>query len=216
MRFNTKLLALYKNTPLRYKVYTAVRCAVCSFDEIERCIPRAGKILDCGCGHGILANLLAMKSDRRYVVGADINKEKIRVATSTLAGRRNIEFNVDDLERSVNTKDVRCFTFIDVLCYVPLEQKRELLKKIYNILPAKGVLVIKSVQEFPRWKYWFILFHMGTIDKVMHRGFRGNAHFIRKEEYLKLLEDIGFEVRFKDISRGYPYPNCLYICTKVK
>jgi len=216
MKFNFELLKLYKNVSLKYKFYTLIRSAVCPFDEIEKFVP-AGKsrMLDCGCGHGIFSNLLAMKSDKRHVIGIDINRDKIKVANSTLGLRKNIEFKVGNLRETEVIKDIRCFTFIDVLCYIPLGEKKELLKKIYNILPVGGTLIIKSMQEFPRWKHWLILFHMATIDRLMHNGLKGNSYFVKKEQYLDLLKGIGFEVKFNDISKGYPYPDCLYICTKI-
>lgn len=215
MKFNNKLLYFYKNTPLRYKIYTIIRYAICPFDEIEQCVPKFGKIVDMGCGHGIFTNLLAMKSDKRHVVGMDINENKIKVAIPALSGRKNIEFRVGDLEESLRVKDIKCFTLIDVLCYIPLDKKRELLKKIYNILQIDGVLIIGDIQEIPRWKYWWTLFHMATIDKLIHRSFKKNHYFLKKEDYLSLLKDIGFGVNFLDISKGYPYSHCLYICNKI-
>lgn len=215
MRFNSELLRLYKNAPLRYKFYTVTRCAICPLIEIEKYVPRDGTILDSGCGHGIFTNLLAMKSNRRYVIGMDISENKIKVATSTLFERKNIEFKVGDLKESLNVKDIRCLTLIDILCYIPLDEKIKLLKKNYNLLQVGGVVIIKSIQEFPRWKYWWTLFHMATIDKLMHRNFAKNSYFLKKEEYLNLLKDIGFEVEFLDISKGYPYSHCLYICNKI-
>ena len=214
MRFDNKLILLYRNAPLRYKAYTVIRSAICPLIEIERYIPEDGKILDFGCGHGIFANLLAMKSKKRYVIGMDIMESKIEVANSTLFGRRNIEFRVGGIEKSLCEKDIKCITLMDILCYIPFDKKIKLLQGFYNLLPDGGTLIIKSTQETLCWKYWWTLFHMATIDKIIHKSFKANSYFLKKRSYLSLLKDIGFEVEFEDLSKGYPYPHCLYICNK--
>jgi len=214
MRFNAELMKFYEKAPLRYKLYTIIRYAICPFSEVERYIPNNGDILDCGCGHGVFANFLAMKSEKRYIVGTDINENKIKIASIGLSERKNTEFKVKDIEKSLDDKRVRCITLIDVLCYIPLDKKRELFKKLYNSLQPGGGLVIKSMQETPRLKYWAIQFHMAVIDKLMHRGFKKSSYFIKKDDFLCLLKSAGFEVEFKDVSRGYPYPHCLYVCSK--
>lgn len=213
-RFDSRLLKLYKDASLGYRVYTFIRCAVCPFMEIERYVPKEGKILDSGGGHGIFANLLAISSRDRHVIGMDIMQDKIRIANSTLSGRKNIEFMAGDLEKSLSVEGVKCFILMDILCYIPLADKKKLLKKIYDKLPDNGTLIIKSIHEHPRFKYYWTLFHMATIDKLMHRSFAKNSYFLKRREYADLLKEIGFEVEFKDVSKGYPYSHCLYICVR--
>lgn len=211
--FNS-LLELYKDAPYAYKIYNIVRYNICPFFEIEKHIPSEGGILDCGCGHGLFTNFLAMKSNKRYVIGMDTNKKKIKAALSSLRGRKNVEFRSGGLEEALFIKDVKCFLLMDVLYFIPLAQKKELLMKFYKMLPNGAALVIKTVQKTPRWKYLWTLFHVTIVDNLFHRGFEGNTYFLKKEEYLDLLKEIGFTVDFKDLSKGYPYPHCLYICTK--
>lgn len=211
MRFNNELIHLYKNAPLRYKIYTLIRYAICPFSEIEKYVPSEGTILDCGGGHGIFANLLAMKSSKRHVIGMDVNEDKIKVAASTLYGRKNIEFKVEDAKEDFSDKDIKCIILIDL----PLETERGLLKRLYDTLQKDGVLIIKSIRESPRWKYRWTLFHMAIIDKVIYRSFKRDFYFLKERDYISLLKDIGFEVKSLDISKGYPYSHCLYICNKI-
>lgn len=214
MRFNTKLLKAYKNVPASYKAYALIRYAVCPFEEIERWVPARGRILDCGCGQGIFANLLAMKSPDRYVIGTDILEDRIKIAGSTVGSRANLEFKVGDFQESLKISGIDCFTFIDVLYYASFDENTRILKKAYAALPKGGTLIIKSIYEEPRWKYWWTVFHMAAIDKSVHKGFAENSYFMKKDTCLDMLQDLGFRVQFKDIGKGSVYPNCLYICTK--
>jgi len=211
---DNELMRLYKDAPLRYKLYTIIRNSICPLYEIERYVPDAGTILDFGCGHGIFANILAIRSGKRHIIGMDIMEDKIKVANSTLLGRSNIEFLVGDVQKDFCNKHVDCITFIDILCYVPFDKKKELLKSFYNYLRPGGKLVIKTIKEKPLLKYWWTLFHMATIDKIMHRSFEKNSYFLEEKDYIGMLKDIGFKVEFKDINKRYPYSHCLYICSK--
>jgi len=215
MRFSRELLKLYSNNiPLKYKLYTLIRCAICPFIEIEKYVPPDGKILDFGCGHGLFANLLALKSNSKDVIGIDINAQKINIAKRTLGVRKNIDFRIGDLESCFHITGINCFIFIDVLNCVPVKKQKESLRRLYSILQDDGMVIIKSIQEFPNWKYWWTLFHMAVIEKVVHKNFKKNSYFIKKEDFLMLLEEIGFKVQFKDLSKGYTYSHCLYVCSK--
>jgi len=213
-KFNSELLKIYKSAPMSYKLYIAIRGTICPLYDIEQYVPKDGKIVDIGCGQGLFANILAMKSEKRHVIGVDIMPERIKVASNTLAERPNIEFRIGNVEHGWADKDVKCITLMDILCYVPFEKKRAILNKIYSDLPANGTLIIKSIQEQPVFKYWLTLFHMATIDKLMHRCFEKNSYFLKTKEYINLLKDVGFKVDFRDVGRGYLYPHCLYICNK--
>jgi len=212
--FNSKVFWLYRKAPFAYKLYTLIRYILCPFDEIEKYVSRQGRIMDCGCGHGIFANMLAVKSDKRYVIGVDVMKEKIRVANLTIFDRKNIEFNVMDLKDVQDIESLECITFTDALHYMNFNEKEKLLKYIYDKLRPEAMLVIKTIQEKPYWKYKWTLLYLATVDKAMHNGFRGNSFFLKKNEFSALLNKTGFDVEFKKLDRWYVYPHCLYICKK--
>lgn len=211
--FDKRLMECYRSSPLRYKLYTFIRYAICPFKEIEKYAPASGRILDCGCGHGIFANILAMGSAERQVIGVDMNEEKIAVA-SAASGRKNIEFRAGDMEKGLSENNIACFFIIDVMTYVPLDAKVEFFKRLYDNMKRGQRLVIKCMWEKPRWKSLAILFHMQTVDKLMHKGLKDNAYFMSKDAFTGLLQSTGFKVEFRDIGRGYLYPHCLYICDK--
>lgn len=210
MRLNKELAYFYKDASLGHKFYIAIRYLLCPFSEIEKFVPKEGKILDLGCGHGIFANILAMKAASRYVVGLDKNVGRIAVASSTLSERKNIEFRTLDIRGYNLDSDVKCAVLIDL----PLETNRDLLTKIYAALLPKGVLIIKSMSRYPGWKYYLTLLHMATVDKLLRVSLKNNAYFLKEETLTRLLQKIGFQVKFLNIDKGYFCSHCLYVCNK--
>ncbi|MDD5130590.1 MAG: class I SAM-dependent methyltransferase [Candidatus Omnitrophica bacterium] len=209
-KLDEQLISLYQNARGFKKLHIIVRHWLCPFNEVERHIPLTGKILDLGCGDGIFANLLAIKSPGRHVVGVDKDAKRIALANSTLSGKKNIEFRVSDIRDYLLDSDLKCAVLIDL----PLETDRELLTRIYAALPPAGVLIIKSMSQHTGWKHYFNLLHMATVDRILRRSFKQNIYFLKESDFMRLLKETGFRVRFLNIDKGYPCPHCLYVCSK--
>jgi methylase of polypeptide subunit release factors len=60
---------------------------------VERA-PRAGRMLEVGCGHGLFANEAALRNPRLEVLAIDPSPDKVRWAEATAAGRDNIRFRL--------------------------------------------------------------------------------------------------------------------------
>ena len=71
---------------------------------IEAHVPTEGTILDLGCGHGVLANYLALRSPRRRVLGFDLSEHRIAIARSVALP--NAEFHCQDLFADVRQAHV--------------------------------------------------------------------------------------------------------------
>src|SRR5205085_5702990 len=71
------LAALYASASTRVRSHAALRWRTCPFEPVVERVPESGRILDVGCGHGLLAARLAMTSPRRRVLGIDVATDKI-------------------------------------------------------------------------------------------------------------------------------------------
>ena len=95
-----------------------------------------GTIVDLGCGHGVLANYLALRSPGRRVLGFDLDEHRVAVAQSI--GLPNAEFHCQDLFEAEPT---RCDVMVvaDVLHHLESrEAGEELLARCCERLPADG------------------------------------------------------------------------------
>src|SRR5437868_1335466 len=69
------LLDLYAFQPRLARTEYALRLKICPFEEVARHVPARGRVLELGCGYGLLSNLLALEGPARQVEGFDINPD---------------------------------------------------------------------------------------------------------------------------------------------
>ena len=181
--------------------YELLKKLILPIDEINEVIPKNGKIIDFGCGQGLIALHLS-KNNSRQVIGIDANK--IRLPKST---QKNLIFRNADITK-LSLEKINGAVVSDVLHHLPLKEQRKLIENIYNNLKNNGILVIKEIDanEFIRSKLsrlWdFILYPQ---DKITFTSYK----------YLKeILTKTGFKVKITRPCRFFPGSTTLYVCIK--
>ena len=76
------LYKYYYPTSLSLKIYIFLRLLVANFNVLISYLPDSGKVLDLGCGFGLLSNLIAEKKKQMLVYGVDIDVKRINLAKS--------------------------------------------------------------------------------------------------------------------------------------
>lgn len=208
------VLSLYRGAPLPVRLFTRGRVILSDLEFVERHVPRAGTILDLGCGHGLFANLMALRSSERKVIGVDLSPAKIGQARATIGGRTNIEFiRGDMLELDLPACDV--VTIVDVLYLLPRDEQLKILKACRRILKPGGWLVWKAQETTPRYKYYLTYCQeLITTTIGITRGRRGGLCFLSREVALAALGEAGFIPRAVEMSAGRPYTDVLYLGRK--
>jgi SAM-dependent methyltransferase len=201
-----EILRLYPSVPRSIKLYFALRFLVCPFRRVESVVPRSGIIVDIGCGYGLFANLLAVRSGERHVIGCDPDASRIKMACSSVGRRSNISFSVSKEVAALPRCDV--VTLVDVLHHIASDARLRLLEEIFRQLKPGGNLVVKDIDKTPRAKYLWNYLH----DFVMTRGAR--CHYLGSLEMCRLLEQMGFLVVAEPLKTRDPYSHILYRCTK--
>lgn len=162
-------------------------------------------ILHLGAGTGIITQALAKTGNR--IIAVD-NLEIINVNKRLNKNFSNIIWNIADKEEYLDN----CTEQVD---YVILDSTLEtveshevLLKKIYNIVGADGIVIIIGFNKFG------LKYFSGNNEFYSQKLFEGiegfstfnNAKTFTKNEYIKLLKNNNF----RHIDFYYPYPDHLF------
>lgn len=186
-------------------------------------IPPNARVLDLGCGQGLLASTLvaadALHARGAWPAGWPPAPLGIRV--------RGIELMPRDVERArralgdganVEQGDIRSAAFdavdavviLDVLHYISRADQEAVLMRVRNALSSGGVLLLRvgdAAAGLP--------FRVSQgVDRVVTfvRGHRlAQLHCRPLREWIDVLTAIGFEVRTLPMSEGTPFANVLLV-----
>ncbi|MBA2447045.1 MAG: class I SAM-dependent methyltransferase [Chloroflexi bacterium] len=202
-------LQRYRRLSPGIRAFVRARLLLAPLAEILGRLPSGGRILDVGCGHGLFANALALGSPTRVVVGVDPAPAKIVVAIASAEGLPNVRFvrgTVEDLDE----RDFDAIVILDVLYLLRVERKLAVLRACRERLATGGVLVLKTNDTRPRWKY-----RVAYLQERLMTGLgltRGQGlYFLSREQNAALLELAGFQPKTVVLRSRLPYPHVLFL-----
>lgn len=207
-----RALALYRSAPRGDRFHVHLRWWSCPFDAIERQVPPRGRVLDVGCGHGLLSLYLAIRAPQREVVGIDVDEHKIDLAVeaaSRLGPREgNVQFATVAPEAPIDgTFDA--IVIADVLYLLGVDARRDLLHRCVASLGPGGVLLVKETDRVPRWKSALT----AAQERLATRAFKitvgETVDFAPPDELAGHLRDRGLRTRVARVDRGYLHPHVL-------
>ncbi len=207
-----KTISLYKTGDFS-ETFTMIRAWDAPFEEIEKITPKSGKIVDLGCGDGLLANFLALASNKRVMFGFEINKQRVKLAQK---GLKNTHFKHGSI-LSTNLPTSSSFLLIDVLHHLPsYEFQEKLLKSVHEKLSKSGKLIIAEVVERPFWKYVFSWLTDFITVPILFEGtlFSEKFYYRKTSDWISLLEKMGFKVKPIKADHLKPFSHILFECTK--
>jgi len=198
------------------------------FLHLLRCglIPDGGRLLDLGCGYGLLPALLLAAQDtyRRGgwpadwppppldldLHGVELRPDRVQAARAALGRRAAVEQG--DL-RTTPLPSSAVIVILDVLHYLDHVQQRAVLSRVTDALLPGGVLLLREADAaggFP--------FHVTRwAERVagMGRGRRRQATAYREAaRWTEVLVDLGFRVSGQPMDVGTPFCNVLFVATK--
>lgn len=208
-----RAIELYDDAPRGDRIHTRVRWWTCPFPAIVREVPATGRVLEVGCGHGLLSFLLALGSDRA-VTGIDHDPHKIELAAAAAAnlrpGEADISFSATALEE-LGDEPWDAVVIADVLYLLAPDDRTALLRRMASLIGPRGVLVVKEAGRQPVWKW-----RVSELQERLATGALGitkgeTVQFAPVDEIVAPLVASGLTVRHERVDRGYPYAHYLLV-----
>ncbi len=186
-------------------------------------LPPQGRILDLGCGQGLLAAwLLAAQSCHTTgewpagwpppphpvsIHGIELMPREIWRARKALAGRA--EFVQGDIAQcDFSTTDVA--VIFDVLHYLGFKVQEQVLRRVRTALEPQGRLLLRIGDAAGGWR--FALSYWMDLAVVAARGHCLRRLYCRPlARWIELLESLGFIVQTLPMNQGVPFANVLLV-----
>lgn len=205
-----RALALYDREPLGIRLFVRARHLLTPLERVADFVPLQGRILDLGCGHGLFSHLLALQSPARQIVGVDPSPVKIAVAARV--GRRvpNVRYWQGTADSAAASR-FDAITICDVLYLLDPAAKAAVVRRCRELLAPGGVLVLKTNDTRPRWKYEWARFEEVLMTRLGLTLGHGQLHFYSAEQHRQLLREHGFDVETVDLNSWLPYPHMLFV-----
>jgi 2-polyprenyl-3-methyl-5-hydroxy-6-metoxy-1,4-benzoquinol methylase len=165
--------SIFREGPLAMRLLQRWRVAVCPLEAVVDEVPRGSRVLDVGCGGGLLLGLLHQTGRLREGVGFDVSAPAIdvaqRMAARVQGGGRGadarLEFQRCRAEDDWPDGVFDVVTMVDVLHHVDPAAQRAFFERAAARVRPGGLLVYKDMAPRPRWRAWANRLH----DLVMAR-----------------------------------------------
>lgn len=205
-------IRLYRDQSFSCRSYLRVRRVLVPLAAIERHLPERGRILDVGCGFGLLANFVAMRSPARTVWGIDMAARRIDVARRASGALPNVRFESADV-RSLDARGFDAVMLIDVLHYFPPSSQAEIVAACRRALVPAGTLVCRDAVRERGARFWWNWLHEALmVGSGLTATHDRRLHFLRFAELNGMIEQAGFKVLAVERPRRYlPYTDTLLV-----
>ncbi|HWM94266.1 MAG TPA: DUF2062 domain-containing protein [Thermoanaerobaculia bacterium] len=189
-------------------------------------LPPEGRLLDLGCGRGILLALLVTARERlargvypegwapptaMELYGIETGLKAATAARQALGPEATIV--VGDLQ-DAQLPPARAVLLLDVLHYLPAPAQEELIARVAGALEPGGLLLIRDADAAAGWRF--------TATRVQERAcalarrhWRQRFHYRSAAEWRRLLESAGFAVDVEPMGMGTPYANVLLAARRI-
>jgi len=213
----TQTLSLFDHAPKRDRLHVRGRFRTCPVALIDAEVPRGGRVLEVGCGHGLITAYLALSSRDREVTGVDIDARKIAVASHA---QSHVDPQAAHLEFHLATSgDVPegpwdAIVIVDVLYLLDRTAEFALLDACVERLAPGGVLVVKETDVAPRWKHWVAGAQEVVATKILRITAGSSLSFTPIAQIAEHLRTLDLDVTTRRVDKGYLYPHALVVARR--
>lgn len=204
-RFARALIVLHRTfrlLPLGARLHALIRFLTCPFLRVVAHVPRGGRVLEIGAGHGVFVALANDAGAR--AIGVEPDLRKVCIAPRSLA----LVAGFDDAIRG----RFDAIAVIDVLYAIPKSEWDALLARVAE---RTDVLLLKEMDPRRRLKNGWNRLQETISIKVTRITMAEAIVFETPDEMRARLARAGFtNVEVVRIDQGYPHPHVLYVARK--
>jgi 2-polyprenyl-3-methyl-5-hydroxy-6-metoxy-1,4-benzoquinol methylase len=207
-------LSRYQGISLGTRIFLTLRWRLTPYLAMAKYLPHEGKILDLGCGHGLLSLALAMESSKRQVHGIDHDETRVQAANAAASGVPNLSFQTGN----VLDPPTGCYAgiaMIDVMHYFEPKLQEKIFQQVYQALEPQGCYLVREVDPAGGGAAsWFNRFYekIATLTGFT-RAEKPELHFRTPSGWIQALESVGFQVTSERCSSKL-FADILYVCRK--
>src|ERR1035438_8838493 len=149
---------LYTEGPFLLRTLQHWRPYICPFENLVGHVQDGSRVLDIGCGAGLLLGLVAGIGREFEGVGFDVSQPAIDVARSMvkraalIAPKAKLTFECLQIEDAWPEGKFHVVFLVDVLHHVPAGSQRPFLRQVISKVKPGGVLIYKDMCMRPWWK----------------------------------------------------------------
>ena len=188
-------------------------------------LPARGRLLDVGCGQGILLSLLAAAREQYRngnwprdwpappldleLHGLERRRDRVQAARCVLDGRARIELRdacEAEFPRSI------AIVMLDLMLYLSEQQQDRLLAKAADALDPAGMLLLREADADAGLA--FAVTRWSERIAAAARGDFGTLRFRGARHWSAALEGLGLAVTVEPMSQGTPFANVLFTARK--
>ena len=180
---------LYSEHATTTRLRQYLRLSVCPFDRIVSAVPQGSRVLDIGCGTGLLLGLLIDLGRTSSAVGFDVNPKVIQSA------QQMAEVNGFGTSVLFTNQSIDCVwpttgglfdvvTMIDVMHHLPPALQRGVFTRAAAVLRPGGMMIYKDMARKPTWMALANRLHdlVSFADWIHYADIGDNIRYARESE----------------------------------
>jgi cyclopropane fatty-acyl-phospholipid synthase-like methyltransferase len=198
----------FSHYPPGPRLHILIRFLTAPFLRLLEPVPRGGRLLDIGGGHGTYA-LLALEAGAREVVVVEPDTRK-----SLLPMRHPRVRWVAGFDESVRgTFDA--ISICDATHRMSIEERTALYRRCFERLAPGGTFLLKDLDPEHKLKQSWARIQDWLSDTFLGISLGEGFIYQTRAEVEATLRGVGFsDVAVHDVGRGYPHPHILYTARK--